>query len=126
MIFKSLLYLAGAYLSTAERKVGDVIPGSFIVMLKEDLGSLELEHFHQIMSTANIALSVFGFGGEGGVVGMKRLNSMKAYSAMLDPTMLKWTMEREEVALVEEDRVIGADTIQIQNQARWGLCRISQ
>ncbi|KAF8470828.1 putative endopeptidase K [Kalaharituber pfeilii] len=110
-------------------KAGDVIPGQYIIVLKEDLNSDEFSaHQDYVVNRYAEALSKRGETPSRETVFAHTYNfgKLKGYAGVFDDATIEEIAARPEVAYVEADKIFTTqDLVTQSNVPSWGLARIS-
>ncbi|KAF8541510.1 serine proteinase [Trichophaea hybrida] len=104
-------------------KAGDIIEGSYIVVLNSNISSSALST-HQSWATTRLAKRNTGLSG---LTHTYNLGELKGYAGSFDKETIEEIAKREEVAYVEPDRVAQINALVTEAAApSWGLGRVSK
>ncbi|KAI8973935.1 serine protease [Pilobolus umbonatus] len=105
----------------------EAVSGSYIVMLKENLNSRQIEEHAEWINNMSVNSPFRGETIDGtaeyGIHHVYELPNIKGYSGRFDKNVLDAIRKSDEVAYVEEDSIVYAS--ELQRGAPWGLARIS-
>jgi oryzin len=128
MLFTKVLYLAVAFIpyGVSALKAGDIIPDSYIVVLKDTVSTSELSsHKSWAQSVHSNAVAKRDVKAKG-IKHSYNFGKLKGYAGNFDKDTIATISTRPEVAYVEADRVVELDAIVTQtNVPSWGLARLS-
>lgn len=100
-----------------------VIPGSYIVVLREDKGA-EVEGVLQALEREGVG--ALGLAPEESRVQFVYKEALKGFAAKLTPSALARLRKDPRVAYIQLDQVLEHDQVRVQPNPPWGLDRIDQ
>lgn len=109
--------------ATSKPKAGDIIPGQYIVVMKDDITTEGFTSHQDWVGTAHTKRS--GNGGSHAFTHTYKVGGLKGYAGKFDDATIEEIASRPEVAYVEPDKVVGLSAMISQQSAPWGLVRIS-
>ncbi|TGZ79646.1 subtilisin-like protein [Ascodesmis nigricans] len=121
-------------------RAGDVIPGSYIVVLNDNATETTFETHNSWVTSTLARRSLMKRRGRRGIGGTKvdygpenlgvhskfSFGKSQAYWGEFDPQTIEEVRSRPEVAYIEEDTVVKKQALRLQGNPPWGLARISQ
>lgn len=107
ILLAALALLPGAFAATA----GDIVPGSYIVILKEGITTQEFSAHRAFANDLQSAALSKRDSGHAGVRHTYNFAKLKGYSGTFDDAAIKQIASRTDVAYVEADRVVTANAI---------------
>lgn len=115
----SLLNLAASFSIPEDAVEGDVIPNSYIVVMKEDIAPEVISrHETWVSNSSVIARRLMKRGRRRSLAGLRRryrLGKLKGYTGEFDSQTVEEIKARPEVAFVEEDTVITTQSLVIKH-----------
>lgn len=111
--------------SAPSRKIGDVIPGSYIVVLKPEVNEEDFEAHASWVSSVNARRLTRRDDPSIGFVHKIKISGFHGYTANFVAETVEEIKASPEVDFVEEDTVVGITASVTQQGAPWGLSRIS-
>ncbi|KAI5803600.1 uncleaved alkaline protease [Peziza echinospora] len=111
-------------------KAGDIIPGQYIVVLKDDVSSITLEsHQDYVVQRKNSRLASRGLETISKATAFTHtynFGKIKGYAGKFDAETIEEIANRPEVAYVEADKLLSTNALVTQTAVpSWGLARIS-
>ncbi|TGZ76599.1 hypothetical protein EX30DRAFT_375359 [Ascodesmis nigricans] len=112
---------------SAGKKLGEVVPDSYIVVLKENLPETSIKshkawaqskHHRRLARRDDTSLT--------GITNEYGLKKLKGYAGKFDKSTIDEIRNSPEVAYIEEDTYVYANALTTQTGAPWGISRVSQ
>ncbi|KAM5462371.1 Secreted subtilisin-like serine protease sub5 [Microsporum audouinii] len=131
MGFLTVLYLSLAALSVtyaaqimSAPKGAEVVPNSYIVVMKDDTSKQDFASHRVWVSGIHHNITRRGLDGEG-VKQTYDFDNLRGYSGIFDKDTIKDISNDPKVAFVEPDAIISQHVVVQQRKAPWGLSRLS-
>ncbi|KAA8911644.1 uncleaved alkaline protease [Sphaerosporella brunnea] len=124
--FTNALPMHSTSSNAASTQAGSIVPDHYIVVLKPNVTNQQFEE-HQVWATSrhNRRLARRDDNNLTGIKNKYHFGQFTAYSGAFDASTIDEIKARDEVAHVEEDKIVVAQGIVAQQDATWGIARIS-